>query len=379
MTDREYCTGCGACVAGCHFGAIEMRPDEEGFLQPVIRKERCTGCGLCEKICPVTSIRHREKIRQTYLAYTEDTKLRYASSSGGIFTCLAKQIIAEGGVVFGCAMTEDFRGARHIAAESLQELERLRGAKYVQSDMGNILTTARAAVLEGRKVLFCGTPCQIAGLRALLGEKTYDNLLLVDLICHGVPSPLVWRSYVDQREKEHGAKACGVSFRDKENGWKRYSLSMAFSDGSRYGCPVNQDPYLRGFIMNLYSRRSCYHCKVKDGEYQSDITLGDFWGIRRVRPELENSDGVSVVITHTDAGRLAAEALAGDCCLECVVDFESALKSNPSYFGSVQKNALRTHVIQEISRKGTRRVLERYSGDSFLARCRRKLGQIFGG
>lgn len=375
MTDREHCTGCGACAAACPFGAIVMRPDDEGFLQPMIQKERCTDCGLCRRTCPATAKPRPEPVRQAYLAYARQRELRRSSSSGGVFGCLAEKVMAQGGVVYGCAMNRAQDAAEHIAAETLGDLKALQGAKYVQSDVSAILPQVRAAVLSGKKVLFSGTPCQIAGLRALLGNGQYDNLLLVDVICHGAPSPLVWRAYVAQREREAGAKLCRVRFRDKATGWKRYSLTMEFSNGAVYSCPVNEDPYLRGFVLDFYSRHSCYHCNVKDGNYQSDITLGDFWGVGRLRPELEHSEGVSVAVAHTQAG-VAWLAMLEDICHLEPVEFETALESNPSYFHCAGENPLRRRVLRQTAKKGTKRVLEKYGSDSLTAKCRRGIWRL---
>lgn len=378
MVDRERCTGCGACAVVCGRAAIRMQPDEDGFQYPQIDRMLCVDCGKCNAVCPVPAVPEKSNHPENaWMAYTKDEALRRASSSGGVFSMLANQILSRGGVVFGCAMSDDCYSACHTGVDSAEGLEKLRGSKYVQSDLGDTIRQARTELDAGRWVLFSGTPCQVAGLKAVLGNKNYEKLLTVDLICHGVPSPAVWERYVRETEAEYGAKVTGVSFRDKSRGWKNFSLALELSNGMTRSQTVAEDPYLRGFIGNLYLRRSCHQCVFKGTGYRSDLTLADFWGVERFCPEENNDRGVSVVIAHTRSGMQWMDALGQDAVMK-TVEMENMETANPSYYRSAPANPLRERVLKEIKNNTTRKVVEKYWGKSLISKIRRKLFSLLG-
>lgn len=373
MVDRRTCTGCSACMAVCSVDAIRMEADDSGFLHPVIDPVRCVNCGKCMRVCPVrddAQIRTADQ-SEAFLAYSDSPELRQKSSSGGVFSLLAQMVLRRSGIVFGCAMAEDCYSARHTGVDTEDHMWRLRGSKYVQSDLNNSFREAKHALERDTWVLFSGTPCQIAGLTSYLGGKRYEKLLTVDVICHGVPSPMVWASYLKQLEQEAGAKACEVSFRNKSEGWQRYSLNCKFSDGTEYRKTVVDDLYLRGFVEDLYLRSSCYHCRFKDNLYQSDITLGDFWGVSKLEPELEGCNGASVAVAHSCKGKQAILELR-ECCIK-PVSIQDAMRHNRSYYRSVSENMLRDRVIDQIKKNGIKKVLWRYCGNSLVAKVRKKL------
>lgn len=287
MIDKvgNLCCGCSACTNICPENCIIMTENSEGFRYPVIHREKCVDCGLCEKVCPVLHQSHSEDLCEAYGAITNDIDILLRSSSGGIFTELSTSVLNNGGCVFGAAFTKDFHSVKHVMIENVEGLSELRGSKYVQSDIGKSCQKARAQLEKGRQVLFSGTPCQIAGLRNYLG-KEYDNLLLVDIICHGTPSPALWTKYLTAVETQLGGKASYVSFRHKEHGWRRLGMELPFETGKRYFKELGEDPFLKIFMKNYCLRESCYDCRVKETGSAADITIGDFWGVEHVARNL---------------------------------------------------------------------------------------------
>lgn len=271
-----------------------------------------------------------------YACYCLDDAIRNESSSGGIFYCLAKDIIEDGGVVFGAAFDEGFQ-VFHTYAETLDQLKPLLKCKYVQSRMGNSFKQVKSFLKEGRKVLFCGTPCQTAGLLAFLGKK-YDQLILVDFICHGVPSAKVWRHYL--QDVAAGRTVTDVKFRDKTNGWSNYSVKYSFGDGSTYFTYWRGDPYMNGFVGDLYLRPSCHACRFKGFERSSDITLGDFWGIKKQLPDMFDDKGTSVVVVHSQKGAAAMKRIGPQLKTRKVTE-EMIKARNPMINISAKKHQMR--------------------------------------
>lgn len=344
IAEKHLCCGCEACVQACPKHCISFDADKEGFRYPIVSQEQCINCGLCEKVCPVINQGDAREPLYSYAAKNDCEEERLKSSSGGIFILLAKSIVKEGGVVFG-ARFDDNWNVVHSYAETIEEIKPFMGSKYVQSRIGDSYTKVREFLKVGRKVLFSGTPCQIAGLKCYL-HKEYDNLLTVDLICHGVPSPTVWQHYLEEI-KENARKGentvslplnphiseCdalasrrevdieSIAFRDKRLGWKKFSFALslaeASADGKKNSVSLSHihynDPYFQGFNdYNLYLRPSCMKCPTRDLRSGSDITLADFWGIETLKPELDDDKGISVVMTNTKKGQLIVQSLGID-------------------------------------------------------------------
>jgi len=332
LASQDVCTGCAACVSICPQKAIAMVPDSEGFSQPWIDSSKCIECGLCRKTCPVLMAPAKNHDSPKCFAFkTKDRELLRSSSSGGAFTELALPVIRTGGVVFGCVMTTPDFVAHHVMAESESALAAMRGSKYVQSDIGDVFIKCKEALLRGRKVLFSGTSCQIAGLKAFLGNE-YVNLTTVDFICHGVPSPAVWRKYLDQRKKETKSKIDCISFRNKHYSWKKSSLALFFDNAKLNSInPLGKDLYFKAFIGNYCLRKCCYVCAFKPGMGSiSDITIADFWGIEDIHPEFFNELGVSAIVIHTSNGTKAfADVVANAHVLP--VNIDDVTLHNPSY------------------------------------------------
>lgn len=337
IDNKQNCSGCSACVQACPKQCISFEEDEQGFRYPSVNYELCVNCGLCEKVCPCINENEQTMPLDIYAAKNPDEEIRKESSSGGIFTMLAESIIDEGGVVFGARFNEKWN-VIHDYTETKDGLVAFRGSKYVQSIIGDTYKQVRDFLKAGRKVLFSGTPCQIAGLRLFL-RKEYDNLYTVDFICHGVPSPGVFRWYLQEEINNYAARQSsekiqfcsspihsipkrdvllpeGVSiedirFRDKREGWKKYSFVLLLAEASAEGkkntvlfsSNVCENTFLKGFCSDLYLRPSCHKCPSRDFKSGSDIIIADFWGQEYMFPDFDNDTGVSSVIVKTEKGR----------------------------------------------------------------------------
>lgn len=306
---KEDCCGCGACADACPQNAIRMAADREGFFYPEIDGARCTDCGRCEAVCPLQTPRSAgEASRQYYGAQAKDTALRSASSSGGMFAVLAEFVLRRQGVVFGAAYDASMRVAHREIAQ-LEDLDAVKRTKYVQSSFAGVYRQAAARLREDRWVLFCGTPCQTEGLRLFLG-RPHPKLILVDLVCYGAPSPGVWADYVRYLEAKHGGKLTDFSFRDKRGRDNGHTCAYVVG-GREYAGPLAADAYCGMYFDDLTLRPACHACKFCTTARGSDFTLGDFWGVERVKPEADDGMGTSLVIVHTEQARRVWEAVRG--------------------------------------------------------------------
>lgn len=375
LAPREACSGCTACKAICPKDAIAMVADEEGFLRPQVDVSRCIGCHRCEQVCPVLHPGEPDVSPTAYAAYTKDENLRRQSSSGGIFTELAKPVIAAGGVVFGCVWERPALEAIHAKAETLEALAEMRGSKYVQSDLRETFREAKAALMAGRQVLFSGTPCQIAGLNSFLG-RTYVNLLTVEVICHGTPSPAVFAVYKAGIERR-GLSLADVVFRDKRISWRRFSLVASVVEKEIVVELSGRNMFMRAFGSNLCLRPSCYRCIAREGRSGADLTIADFWGIERVCPELDDNRGTSLVIVHSARGCEAWQQVDHGLNVR-EVPFEAALAGNPSYRSSVPLPKGRRYFMQRYQKtwNWVRLIQRAVHGPWALWMMRRILGRI---
>lgn len=333
ITNKYNCCGCGACLQVCPHNCIEMCEDEEGFLYPKVNVDTCVDCGLCEKVCPVLNTGEAREPLNVYAAKNPDEIVRLASSSGGVFSMLAEKIINQSGIVFGAMWNEKWEVV-HGSSENIEDIYKFRGSKYVQSYTGNTFKEVKDALNEGRKVLFSGTPCQVAGLRLYL-HKEYENLLTVDFVCHGVPSPGVFRWHLQEEINNYARSASknsvslppihnipkgdvlvpegieikDISFRDKRKGWKKYSFALtlaeALADGKQNTVSLskccNDYTWLKGF--DLYLRPSCFKCVFRSLRSGSDITIADYWGVHTLLPDFDDDKGVSALLTNTEKGQ----------------------------------------------------------------------------
>lgn len=299
MVNRQLCTGCGACAAVCPRDAVRMEADGEGFFYPVIRKSTCTDCGLCTRTCPLTRELSAPGENACFGAKARE-EARQLGSSGGIFPVLAAQILRDGGTVWGASLSEGGM-VRHMEIGDEADIPKITRTKYVQSDLTPVWGKIRASVEGGRPVLFCGTPCQTDAVRSFFGED-HKGLILVDLVCYGVPSPGIWKKYVAVLSRRYGGTVHSFSFRDKRNRDHGHTCSTLIG-GQEYCWPLDRDPYCQSMFRNVNLRPSCFHCRYCTPARNSDITLGDFWGIEQVRPDFDDGMGCSAVICHTQTGR----------------------------------------------------------------------------
>lgn len=373
---KNECSGCAACAAVCPKACIKMTPDGMGFLHPEVAADACVKCGLCLDRCPVykKSERTDAQAPRAYAVMANDATLREQSSSGGVFSLIAAYVLSLGGVVFGAAFDGSLHRVRHIAARTPEEVKELRTSKYLQSEIGDAYTCAKAYLEEGRAVLFTGTPCQVSGLKAFL-NKEYDNLYLQDIVCHGTPAPAVWDDYLTHLEKRHGGKAKRVSFRDKTNGWERYRLRVELDNGKVYARDRTSDPYMRGFLHNIFLRPSCYACAHKGASRDADITLADFWGIEEVCPTLADDKGSSLVIVSSPKGRRLLEWVSARVRMQEVA-LDVAVKANPSALTSAKESPLRKAFEADFRRKPIGAVMKKYCTLSPLQRLKRAVKRL---
>ena len=375
---RKDCCGCGACANICPRHCIAMKADEEGFLYPKVIADACIQCGACENVCPTLHSKPETAadLDEVWAASVLDSDILRVSSSGGLFTALAVDFLKEGGCVFGAAFSEDQRTVRHVMVETMDGLSALRGSKYMQSETGGCYAAVRDQLKTGRRVLFTGTPCQTAGLKRFLGRED-DNLLLVDVICHGAPSALLWQKYLEAEEKKADGKAVAVSFRSKKNGWKSFGMQIDFSNGFTSYRTISKDSYLQIFLKNASLRESCYRCTVKNkAGCISDITIGDFWGVEKVEPEIDNPMGVSLALVHTRNGMMHFERIKPALRAK-KVDEETALRQNPVYRRSVDRPKNRNQIYKDLKLKDWDTIAKKYMEDSLKVKVRRTLSKSF--
>ena len=376
----KACSGCGVCSLSCPTGCISMCENAEGFLTPAVSYTECITCGKCIKACPALSTDKKETGEiEIYAAYQKDEQALNGSTSGAVFPLLAEWTVGRGGVVCGAAFGDGF-SVSHSFAETVEDCKKFYTSKYVQSRSFDCFEKIKAFLDEGREVLFCSTPCQVEALRHYL-QKDYENLLLADFVCHGVPSPAVWREYLDYIKQTElgGADITSVNFREKTPSWENYSLKIA-SDSDTYIASRNDDAYLKAFSVNLTLRESCFDCHFKGAYRCSDITIADFWGIQGVAPDMKNPDGTSMVILHSKKGRAVFEEIKPKLvsravspkdvvgvCNVCLTESVKPSKNRDKFFAGQGAGDIRQRLLS----------LCTYQKPSFIKRVKSKLKRIF--
>ena len=303
IQNKTDCCGCSACAQICPKKCITMKADNEGFLYPHINVVDCIDCNLCEKVCPVINKYESKSPLASFACKAHDEQLVKDSSSGGVVSILSKYVIQNQGVVYGASFDNNWM-VNHSSADSEDDLIKFRGSKYVQSNIGQAYQEVKEYLLKGRIVLFIGTPCQVAGLNHFLRKK-YDHLLTIDIICHSVPSPKVWKLYLDEISKKGNSYIKNVTFRDKSFGWRDYALHITGCSKDGSICSLVHEPkshniYMRGFLQDLYTRPSCSKCPARNYTSGSDFTIGDFWGYDKYYPDRFDEKGMSVVLLNTE-------------------------------------------------------------------------------
>ena len=325
IKDKNECCGCSACVQRCPKRCISLEEDKEGFLYPNVDEINCINCGVCEKVCHELHPYEEKRPIEVYAAINKDEEIRLNSSSGGIFYLMAENTIKDGGVVFGAKFDKDWQVVFDYS-ETYEGCKSFMGSKYVQANVDSAFKNAECFLKRGRKVLFSGTPCQIAALHHFL-RKEYPNLYTVDFVCHGVPSPKVWRLYLKEVMKKYN-DIHNIEFRNKRNGWKDFYFVLednAKDVSQSLYISHFEDPYMKAFLENMSIRPSCYNCKAKQGRSNSDITIADFWGIWNEFPQIDDDKGTSLILINTPKGH---QTFDWSKISKIKTSFDAALKYN---------------------------------------------------
>ena len=353
-TLADACCGCGACSAACPKGCISMKRDNLGFSRPIVNAEICIDCGACEQACPAIGERSVDQLQSVLWAKSDSSGLLDRSSSGGIFGLLARKVLSEGGVVCGAAFDEGCRTVRHVLVGNETGLDAVMRSKYVQSSIGKeVYRGVRNAIRSGRRVLFAGTACQVAGMRGYLGKIGESDLFLsVDVICHGVPSPELWSRWIDYRGEAFGSDVCDVNMRSKTTGWLSYSAAYKHAaekdnTGDTEPRVFGEDWYMKAFLANASLRSSCLACPAKRSS-GADITLGDFWGFQNIHPEVDCSKGVSAVLCNSKKGERAFKAISR-FTLNGTATLDEVVAGNPSLIRSVSPHLMRDDFLNDVA------------------------------
>lgn len=345
ISKKSRCSGCHACYNACPKNAIYMQVDENGFKIPIVNKAKCVNCGMCDKACPIINKNTIDNEPKVYVCYNRNENIRYKSSSGGIFTLIATEILQRKGVVFGATFNKDF-SVSHMYIEDIKELDMLRRSKYVQSSINDTYRQAKEFLENGRFVLFTGTPCQIEGLLSYLG-KQYNKLYTQDIVCHGVPSQKVWKKYLEYRAKRDNEKPVEINFRDKkQEGWHRFSLSFKYKN-FEYAKNQREDLFMKVFLRNICLRDSCYECFFRKEHRLADITLADCWGINNINSSMDDNKGTSLVLINSSKGEELYSSI-----LKNIKSYETTMKkaieSNPSIIQSPKIDLNREKFFHDI-------------------------------
>jgi acetyltransferase-like isoleucine patch superfamily enzyme/coenzyme F420-reducing hydrogenase beta subunit len=363
IINKKDCTGCCACVDICGQNAITLKIDHEGFWYPEVNKNLCTDCGLCEKTCPGM---YADKVNKTnkeiplcFAAYHKEQDIRLDSTSGGVFSALANKMYDVGGYVAGAIYNEDF-SVRHIVSNRGEDLVKIRGSKYLQSLCTGLYKEVKKILVKGKKVLACGSPCQMAALHLYLG-KDYDNLITCDFICRGINSPKVFRKHLDSLEQQFNSKVVYVKAKNKEFGWRKLTFKAIFENGKKYYGDGEVDNFTRGYLRSgIYCRPSCYECNYKKLPRIADITLADFWGVEKIAPSLDNDTGTSLVMCNSSKGAAYFETIKNEI-IYCQVCIDDVKPGNAHLLNSLPVPAInRDDFFSDIEKMPYRKVAKKY-------------------
>lgn len=359
ITDKKKCCGCTACSSICPKQAIEMKEDEEGFLYPVVNKEKCVNCGLCDKVCPILNKKYSEIEPKAYAMRVKDERILKRSTSGGFFTPLAKYVLNNNGVVFGVGYDENLK-VIHKETKNATGIAEMTGSKYVQSYLGQSFKRVKEYIDNNELVLFSGTPCQVAGLKNYLG-KEYENLITMDLICHGTPSPKLWKMYVEYQEKKYKSKIKEVYFRNKTYGYHSGTMKIVFKNGKKYYGSARVDFMLKSFFKEISSRPSCYECAIKTRKHCSDFTVFDSWHISQVVPGLKDDDkGYTNVFVNSNNAIKILNSMKEDIDLYRVDMDEIIRLDGPMVENCKKAHASRKDFYDNIDKYGIKKCVKTY-------------------
>lgn len=378
LANNDICTGCSVCHDACELGCISMVFNEEGFRVPVIDEKCCVDCKRCQQACPAINDSPRNKVKKIFAAWQKDENKRQQSTSGGVFRALAETVLSDGGVVFGAIFNQSFK-LLHSRADNIEQLIPMLGSKYLQSDTSGIFNSAIDVLGKGKKILFSGTPCQIDALYhyMYLNKRNTENLVSCDVMCHGVCSPELFYDYADYLRKKYKSDIVKYNFRSKAHGWKNMSVCVTYSNGETKTYRSWYCPYHTWFGQHLSLRRSCFVCKYRSIERVGDITIGDFWSIDKVFPDLNSKNGISAVFVNTEKGM----ALFDGCREKLnVIEIDSArteeLFNVPIRRNTVRPSPLREKFFRDYRDFPIEKLIEKYPPASFWSIFTEKLRSI---
>ncbi len=376
IENKEQCCGCTVCVASCPKKCISMKVDEEGFYYPEVDETKCIQCNKCNLVCPTINkpnyeTDYRDNI---FAARALDSDIREKSSSGGIATMLSRVFIKNSNVVFGVAMSQDYSFSKHICVNDFEELERIQGSKYIQSHMDGVIERIKIEIGNNKKVLFIGTPCQVAGVKKIF-ENVTNDIFYIDIICHGVPTEKLWIKYLDFICSKFGSRILNINFRDKRNGWEEFGLSIEFENGKEI-YSSRHNGFIGLFLKNICLRPSCAKCVHKGFDRSSDLTLGDFWGIERVYPEYQKKNGVSLVMINSKRGEELLDLISNEIEMTKVDCKDLFMYRNKSMIRSVIISDRRREFMNDLSRLSFNRLEKKYLGRQYLYRIKKKIIKI---
>ena len=377
--NRNFCCGCEACKEICPINCITMEYDSEGFLFPVVDKEKCINCNKCVNVCSIFFEKKNleEKIKNTevFAAWNKNEEVRKESSSGGIFSLLAEEVLKNNGIVIGAIFNEN-NVVEHNFIDNMRDLYKLRGSKYVQSSTNGMYSLTKKYLEEGKKVLYSGTPCQIEGLYRFLNKK-YENLITCGIVCHSVPSPKIFSDYLKYLENKYKSKIKSIYFRKKTKGWRNSNFYIEFMNKNIFEESIYKNYFFQGFGSYLYSRRSCYFCKYK---LNADIMIGDFWGIELFKPKIDDNKGISLIVICTKKGKETFEKIKNKIGIS-KNSLKNSIVKNPHIIYPAKINRERKSFYFDYNKLGFEGIINKYletdkkklTFSSFLYRVKRKI------
>lgn len=376
--NKNECCGCTACMNICPQRAIKMEKDEEGFLYPVVDKEKCIECGLCKKVCAFQkgyNVENRLEEVGVYATKNKSDEVRMHSASGGMFYAIAKYVLNKNGVVYGVVF-DDWIHAIHVRTDSMDGIKKMMGSKYSQSELGEIYKEVKKDLKNEKLVLFTGTPCQVAGLNKFLQNIDKTNLILVDLVCHGTPSPYLFQDYIKFIEKNKKKKIIGYYHRSKKIAWQQHTENIVYEDGKEDYTSRLSQTWKRLFGTTLFFRPSCYSCKYTNTKRTGDITIGDFWGIEKYNKEFTDNKGVSLTLVNTIKGQKVFDEISKDLIINNR-KIEEAIVKNPQLKQPINIDIdERNKFWNDYKTKGFKYIASKYGGYNNIGKLKNLVKKI---
>lgn len=368
----EKCYGCSACFNICPTKCISMKPNKRGFLEPVIDENKCINCGACIKICPrmkdyLTKLKSAPK---TYILKHNNENTRNLSTSGGFFSGVADYFIKNNGVIYGCIVNENLN---IIHVRTQKDYSKMRGSKYVQSDLNSVFSVLKKDLLDNKLVLFTGSPCQCAGLKSYLG-KDYENLYMIDFICHGPQSPLIWADYIDYLTQKNG-KIKDYHFRSKLNGWHKHTEEIEYESGVIEHDTIDSGINKELFHLGLSLREACYDCQFTSLNRLGDITMGDAWGIDKIKPDFDDNLGTSLVLINNEKGRKLFDDIKENFTYE-EQNIDDYIVYNPRLNSSRPNSSKRNKFWKVYEKKGFIGIIKKYTSHSIISKMKRIIKKV---